>query len=102
MFKKGIITAIATISIAGTADAQNCAMRDQIVERLESKYSEQLTAGGLQENQSDSSMMEIWASPKTGTFTVLMTNPNGVSCVVAAGTDFFKTEQVAVLPGVAS
>lgn len=68
----------------------NCGLRDTVIHQLSSKYSEQLTVGGLQKVQGTQALMEIWASTETGTYTVLVTNPNGVSCIVAAGTDFFE------------
>jgi hypothetical protein len=77
-------------ALAPPAFASNCAQRATVIERLETKYSEKLTVGGLQKNRTAQSVMEIWASDETGTFTVLLTNPNGISCIVAAGTDFFK------------
>ena len=67
----------------------HCAARDTVVDRLQSKYSESLAAGGLQGNRNVTTMVEVWASEKTGTFTVILTNAHGISCVVAAGTDFF-------------
>ena len=70
--------------------AGNCAARDTVVDRLQSKYDETLAMGGLQGTQNTQSVMEIWASRDTGTFTVLLTSPSGVSCIVAAGTDFFE------------
>ena len=78
------------ICAAVPALSANCAQRTEVVEKLASKYDEKLAAGGLQKTRSDKSFMEIWASSKTGTFTVLITSPQGVSCIVAAGTDFFK------------
>ncbi|MBE1286062.1 MAG: hypothetical protein GJ676_22295 [Rhodobacteraceae bacterium] len=89
-------------ALAPPAFAQNCAMRDAVVERLQSKYSEQLTVGGLQNGQNAQSVVEIWASDETGTFTVLLTNAHGISCIVAAGTDFFQATQVSVPKGSAS
>ncbi|MEX0283866.1 MAG: hypothetical protein AB3N23_04585 [Paracoccaceae bacterium] len=77
---------------AGIAQAGNCADRDQVVERLQAKYDEQLTVGGLHETRSSQSVLEVWASRTTGTFTVLMTSPQGVSCIVASGTDYFEAE----------
>ncbi len=83
--------------------AGNCATRDAVVRNLQTKYDEQLAVGGLQATQNTTSVMEIWASRKTGTFTVLMTNPNGVTCIVAAGTDFFEAEKKpAEVPGTPS
>lgn len=68
--------------------AANCAMRDTVVHRLQHKYSEALSAGGFQHNAQ--TMIEVWSSPETGTFTVIVTNSNGVSCIVAAGTGWFQ------------
>lgn len=66
--------------------------RDTLIERLQSMYSERLTAGGLQKGRSAQQVMEIWASDKTGSFTVLVTSPQGISCVVATGTDYFAAK----------
>jgi hypothetical protein len=78
------------IMAASPALAISCADRDRVVERLQTKFSESLTVGGLQKTQNALSVMEIWASYETGTYTVLLTNPNGITCIVAAGTDFFE------------
>jgi hypothetical protein len=78
--------------LAGPVDAASCAQRTEVVERLQSAYSEQLTVGGMTKTNDAQSVMEIWASPDTGTFTVLVTHPSGISCIVAAGTDFFRVE----------
>lgn len=80
---------ICTFAFAAPAIAENCAKRDLIVQRLGAQYSEQLTAGGLQTDETTQSVVEVWASPETGTFTVMMTNPNGISCIMATGTDWF-------------
>ncbi|WP_419740610.1 hypothetical protein [Ruegeria sp.] len=34
--------------------------------------------------------MEVWTSRETGSYTVLVTHANGLSCIVAVGTDFFE------------
>lgn len=91
MFKR-IIAGGLLFGMAATAPpafAASCAMRDIVVARLQSNYSESLTAGGLQGNQTMTTMLEVWASQENGTFTVIITNPQGVSCIVAAGTDWF-------------
>lgn len=97
MFKRLITTAL-LFGMAATAPpayAASCAMRDTLVEGLKSKFSETLTAGGLQGSQTTATLIEVWASEQNGTFTVIITNPQGVSCVVAAGTDWFQSDQVA-------
>ncbi|MEP2531695.1 hypothetical protein [Shimia sp.] len=99
MFKRVIASAL-LFGMAATAPpayAANCAMRDVVVDRLQSQYSEALTAGGLQKAQRTTTMVEVWSSQDSGTFTVIVTNPQGVSCVVAAGTDWFQREAVATL-----
>ena len=99
MFKRIISSALlfGAAALAPPAYAANCAARDTVIERLQSKFSEQLAAGGLQATRPIQTMVEVWASPETGTFTVLLTNPNGTSCIVAAGTDFFS-QPVVVKP----
>ncbi len=92
MFKRTMALGLgmaALTAVAPAFSAPSCAERDTVVERLQSKFSEQLAAGGLQSARANA-MMEIWASPETGTYTVLITTPQGISCVVAAGTDFFR------------
>lgn len=103
MIKHRMSTAFVMFSLlfATGAQASNCANRDHVVDRLESKYSEQLAAGGLQSSAQSDSMVEIWASPETGTFTVLMTLANGLTCIVASGTDFFTENPVVKPTGIA-
>lgn len=81
----------ATLVIAASqAGAQACGDRGALTAEIATKYGESLVAGGVQKSRGSLTVMEIWASSETGTFTVLLTQPNGMSCVVAAGTDFFK------------
>ncbi len=72
------------------AHASNCAKRDLVVERLKSHYSESFAGGGLQVSRSKQSVVEVWASEKTGTFTVILTTPEGLACIVATGTDWYQ------------
>ncbi|PSL17932.1 hypothetical protein [Shimia abyssi] len=104
MFKRLVAPAL-LFGMAATAPpayAANCAARDIVVERLESKYSEHLLAGGLQQTRNASTVVEVWTSELNGTFTVIVTTPQGISCVVAAGTDWFRAHRVAEVPGTPS
>jgi hypothetical protein len=80
--------AVAVGLAAGTpiADAQTrpnaCADRDKVVERLAEKYGETLQSLGLHQNNS---VLEIYASEDTGTWTILITRTDGKACLVAAG-----------------
>ncbi|MEM8774497.1 MAG: hypothetical protein AAGF53_05650 [Pseudomonadota bacterium] len=82
--------AIAVLVTSTSAWAAKCANRDLVIERLQSKYSESLAAGGLQKFSDTEHVVEVWASAETGTFTVMLTSPNGLSCVMATGTDWHQ------------
>lgn len=70
--------------LAAQAQAQGvaCLPREALVERLEGRYNEHLAGGGLQNPQQ---LLEVWTSEETGSFTVFVTRPDGVSCIVATG-----------------
>lgn len=78
------------LALASPAWAGNCASRAAVVERLQTKHAEELAMAGLQGTAETGAMVEVWASRETGTFTVLVTQPNGITCIVATGTDFFS------------
>jgi len=102
MFKRLIALGlgIAAVATALPAHAQDCAARDQVVSRLQEQYAEQLTAGGLNAGQDVTNLVEVWASPETGTFTVMTTSAQGVSCILATGTDWFAPSGLATTPGI--
>ncbi len=58
-----------------------CGERNTILTTLEKTYSETPVSMGLASN---GAIIEILASP-LGTFTIILTRPNGLSCVMAAG-----------------
>lgn len=80
--------AIGGIGMTAPAYASNCADRETVVERLQAYYDESYAGGGLQMVQDDQTLVEVWASEDTGTFTVMLTTPDGLTCVVATGTDW--------------
>ena len=65
-----------------TAVAANCAAYAQVKERLEQGYGETVASSGL---SSYNSVVEVWASEETGTWTITETYPNGQSCIRASG-----------------
>ncbi len=81
--------------VAAQAQAQGvaCLPRDALVERLEGRYKESPAGGGLQNPQQ---LLEVWASEETGSFTVFVTRPNGVSCIVATGQNWTGATTAAV------
>ncbi len=97
----GLAAALAVAGIgAAPAHAQNaCAPRDTVLERLKTGYGETLAAGGL---RSQSQVLEVWASEDTGTWTVLMTDANGMTCVMASGTNWHQNDPKLAAMGVPS
>ena len=89
MFKRTISAALVFGAVATAPPAAlaqtNCAPRDILVERLKERYAETLKGGGL---QNADLMLEVWSSDSTGSFTVLMSRADGISCVIAAGQDW--------------
>ena len=77
-----LITGLVVVAAPSVHAQGNCAPREAVIERLESKYAERLKGGGLQNAET---LLEVWASEKTGSFTVLLTHANGVSCIVSSG-----------------
>jgi hypothetical protein len=86
MFKRLCSTAVifGAAALAPPVHAQmiTCLPRADLIEHLEGRYSEHLAGGGLQSAQQ---LLEIWASDQTGSFTVFVTRPDGLSCVIATG-----------------
>jgi hypothetical protein len=62
--------------------ARTCAERAALVERLKKGLGEVRQAMGL--NRANA-IVEVFASAETGTWTILVTTPNGISCLVANG-----------------
>lgn len=67
------------------AQSSSCAPRDIIVGRLADKYGETRKSMGLNQNNG---VVEVFASSETGTWTILVTMPTGMSCLMAAGQDW--------------
>ena len=80
--------AIVTVATAQTAQAQqtrNCGPRELVVTRLAEGYGETRQSMGLGANNA---VIEVFASDESGTWTILVTSPNGMTCLVASGQAF--------------
>ena len=80
-----LIGAFASLAVAGAASAQSCGPREHIVSLLQDTHQEVPHGAGL---AGDASMVEVFKSNDSGTWTVIITRASGVSCVIAAGTDW--------------
>ena len=90
-------TVVSAASAQQTGVTPPCASRDAIVERLQAKWGETYTGGGL---QSAASVFEIYMSEEHGTWTILRTSPNGIACVMASGTNWLDELQMTEPTGV--
>ncbi len=72
---------------------------ESVLERLTSKFGESRQSVGLGSNNT---MIEVFASPETGTWTVLMSRADGFACVIASGTDWHQRDPGVTLLGVPS
>ncbi len=91
-----IVTAVAVVTaLALPASAQSvCGERNKFLNHLSSGYSEAPVAMGLVSN---GSILEVLAS-KDGSWTIIVTRPDGMSCVVAAGEAWEDMPQLAMGP----
>lgn len=101
LFSTAMILGAAALAPPSGAQAQaqaiTCMPRDALVARLKGSYKEDPAGGGLQNAQR---LIEVWASRETGSFTVFVTRPDGVSCIVATG-QHWRGATAAVPGGVA-
>jgi hypothetical protein len=87
----GACLALATLVAANPATAQSpgpCAQRQHVIARLAAAYGETRQSIGLGAN---SQVVEVFASLETGTWTIIVTNPDGLTCLVASGQAYEPT-----------
>lgn len=85
--REATLAAMAVLApVGGAAAAQMvCGEREAIVAQLERKYGETRRSIGLQQGRG---VVEVYASDKTGSWTILMTDTAGKACLMAAGEAF--------------
>ena len=62
-----------------------CGKRADMVRQLSEKYGETRRSMGLAEGRG---VVELYASEETGSWTILITSPQGTACMMAAGQAF--------------
>ncbi len=83
---------IAVATAPAHAQSANCAPRDQIIEHLKNNYGEHPIMMGL---TPQNTVMEVFTSNETGTWTITVTLPNGTTCLVASGQNIQAIEAAA-------
>ncbi len=82
--------------VASTAMAQpQCNERENVLELLAKKYQETPIAAGV---TNTGGLVEVLTDTKGGTWTIIVTTPRGMSCLVAAGEGWRNMEQIALDP----
>lgn len=72
-------------TLSEAQQARNCAPRDTVLNRLADKFGETRQSVGLGSNNV---LVETFASSETGTWTITVTMPTGLTCLVASGQAF--------------
>lgn len=73
----------------------SCSSRDKVLDHLSHKYSETPVAVGVANN---GGVIEVLSSLDGQTWTIIITMPDGMSCMVAAGEAWDLLPQVAHRP----
>lgn len=76
--------------------AAQCAAHDEVSAQLAKQFGEQPSSMGLAQ---DNTVMELYSSAENGTWTITVTLPNGMTCLVAAGQNFETVDQTKVAKG---
>ena len=84
-FRTLVVAALALTPTTLLAQQTKCADRQHVVNKLETGYGEVFAGGGL---QNASRIFEVWFSEDKGTWTILMTRADGVTCIMASGTNW--------------
>lgn len=78
--------ALSMLTVAAHAqNSRNCGPRDAVIDRLAAGYGETRQSIGVGANNA---VVEVFASEETGTWTITVTTPNGMTCLVASGQHF--------------
>lgn len=91
-----ILATVIAMAFAPAAPAQTaCLDHDKLAELLDGRYAEKPVALGL---ESGGRLFEVFAAADGTTWTMVITTPEGASCVVAVGEDWQTPEKVAYEP----
>ncbi|KIC16410.1 hypothetical protein [Leisingera sp. ANG-DT] len=79
------LAAVTMAAAPAAAQSRNCAPRDAVIKRLAEKYGESRQSIGMGQQ---GMVMETFASADTGSWTITVTTPNGLTCLVASGQSY--------------
>lgn len=73
-----------------------CAEREKVVDRLQKKFGESRRGLGLLQGQR---VVEVWRSAETGSWTIVVTLPDGSTCLLAAGENWEDLQEAEPVKG---
>lgn len=82
LFVLGVTLVSSPIGVADEPAKSTCESRTAVLDFLSTRYSEAPVAMGLSK---DGGVVEILTSGPGSTFTIIVTTPDGLTCMVAAG-----------------
>lgn len=84
---------VATFTFAWAVEAAECGPRDKIGAFLGKKWKEVRQSVALTGHQPQPLIAELFVA-ESGTWTLLVTNPEGISCIYIAGTAWEAVEPI--------
>ncbi len=90
----GLVLSAAAQAAYAQAPSANCAPHAIVVERLADRYGESRQTIALGANNA---LVETFASLETGSWTITVTSPGGLTCLVASGQAFEIVAEAAPL-----
>jgi hypothetical protein len=88
---KYLLIGVGLLLLSSTANAQECYETQRLEQLLRDNYQESRQAIGLvNDNQG---LIQVFVNPDTGTWTLVATGPNGVSCIAVAGDNWKAIEE---------
>ena len=85
-----IIFWLATAAAAQTPPQNPCAPTANVTKMLKDKYGETPAVASITD---DNAPMLIFSNPKTGTFTITIRRPGGLTCLMTGGNSWTLVEQ---------
>lgn len=87
-----VIGFITILSHSAAAQQPACTSRSDVISHLSKKYSENPVAIGLANN---GGVIEVLSSKQGASWTIVITMPNGMTCMIAAGENWESVPRVA-------
>jgi len=90
------LVGLGTAVFSTPASAQpQCDQRENVLQLLSKKYKESPVAVGVTNN---GGLVEVLSTDQGATWSIIVTTPNGMSCLVAAGEGWRDVEQASLDP----